>query len=54
MLSYNGTNFVGASNKLKDLISAIDQDKMQQMTSKKGVTWKLNPPDGPHFGGVFE
>ena len=54
MLSDNGTNFVGASNELKDLVSTIDQDKMQRMTSNKGVTWKWNPPDGPHFGGVFE
>ena len=41
MLSDNGTNFVGAY-------------KVQRMTSNKGVTWKWNPPDGPHFGGVFE
>ena len=34
--------------------STIDQDKMQLMTSNKGVTWKWNPPDGPHFGGVFK
>ncbi|PFX26254.1 hypothetical protein AWC38_SpisGene9058 [Stylophora pistillata] len=54
MLSDNGRNFVGASNELKDLVTAIDQDKVQRMTSNKGVTWKWNPPDGPHFGGVFE
>lgn len=54
MLSDNGTNFVRASNELKDLVTAIDQDKVQRMTSNKGVTWKCNPPDGPHFGGVFE
>jgi len=54
MLSDNGTNFVGASNELKDLVSATDQDKVQRMTSNKGVTWKWNPPDGPHFGVVFE
>lgn len=54
MLSDNGTNFVGASNELKDLVSAIDQDRVQRMTSNKGVTWKWNPPDAPHFGGVFE
>ena len=36
------------------LVTAIDEDKVQRMTSNKGVTWKWNPPDGPHFGGVFE
>ena len=53
-LSDNGTNFVGASNELENLVSAIDQDKVQRVTSNKGVMWKWNPPDGPHFGGVFE
>ena len=53
MLSDNGTIFVGASNELKDLVSAIDQDKVQQMTSNKGETWKWHPPDGPHFDGVL-
>lgn len=54
MLSDNGTNFVGASNELKDLVTAIDQDKVQRMTFNKGVTCKWNLLDGPHFGGVFE
>ena len=54
MLSDNGTNFVSASRELRDLVSAIDQDKIQRMTSNKGVSWKWNPPAAPHFGGVFE
>ena len=41
MLSDNGTNFVWALRELRDLVSAIDQDKIQQMTSNnKGVSWK--------------
>ena len=54
MLSDNGTNFVSASRELRDLVSAIDQDKLQRMTSNKGVSWKWNPPAAPRFGGVFE
>ena len=54
MLSDNETNFVSASKELRDLVSAIDQDKIQRMTSTKGVSWKWNPPAAPHFGGVFE
>jgi len=39
---------------LQDLVSAIDQDKIQLMTSSKGVSWKWNPPTAPHFGVVFK
>ena len=54
MLSDNGTNFVSASRELRDLVSAIDQDKVQRMTSYKKVSWRWNPLAAPHFGGVFE
>ena len=54
MLSDNGTNFVSTSSEPRDLVSAIDQDKIQRMTSNKGVSWKWNPPAAPHFGGVCE
>ena len=54
MLSDNGTNFVSASRELQDLVSAVDQDKIQWLTSNNGVSWKWNPPAAPHFGGVFE
>ena len=51
MLSDNGTN---SSREIKELVSAIDQDRVQRMTSNKGVTWNWNPPAAPHFGGVFK
>ena len=54
MLSDNGTNFVSVSRDLRDLVSAIDHDKIQQMTSKKRMSWKWNPPAAPHFSGVYE
>lgn len=54
MVSDCGTNFVGAVNKLKELISELDQDKIQQSTANRGVTWKFNPPGAPHFGGIHE
>ncbi|XP_068723473.1 uncharacterized protein [Montipora capricornis] len=54
MLSDNGTNFVSAARELRDLVSALDHDKIQRMTSNKGLSWKWNPPAAPHFGGVFE
>ena len=54
MLNDNGMTFVSASRELRDLVSAIDQDNIQRMTSNKGVSLKWNPPAAPHFGGVFE
>ena len=47
MLSDNGTNFVSASRELRDLVSAIDQDKIQRMTSSKRMSWKWNPTAAP-------
>lgn len=31
-----------------------DKDKIQGMTSQKGLKWTFNPPGAPHFGGVHE
>ena len=53
MLSDHGTNFVSATRELKDLVSTMDQHKIQQMTSNKGMSWKWNPSGALHFGGVF-
>ena len=54
MASDCGTNFVEAVNELKELISELDQDKIQQSTANRGVTWRFNPPGAPHFGGIHE
>ena len=54
MLSDNGTNFVSADNEVRDLVNQLDQDQLQRMTSSRGVNWYWNPPEAPHFGGVFE
>lgn len=32
----------------------MDKDKIQRMTTNKGIKWKFNPPGGSHFGGVHE
>ena len=54
MVSDCGTNFVGAVNELKELVSELDQDKIQQSTAHQGVKWNFNPPGAPHFGGIHE
>ena len=53
--SDNGTNFVGAERELRELVEALDTDRIMQETSKyHPIDWKFNPPSAPHFGGVFE
>ena len=55
VLTDNGTNFVGAEREMRELIEALDHDKIIQGTSKHHpIDWKFNPPSAPHFGGVFE
>jgi len=53
-ISDNGGNFVKADKELKDLLGQLDQEKIKQTTSNKGVHWSFNPPAAPHFGGVHE
>ena len=54
MISDCGTNFVGAVSELKELVSKLDQNKIQQDTAYRGVKWNFNPPGAPHFGGIHE
>ena len=55
VISDNGTNFVGAERELRELVEALDADRIAQETSKyRPIDWKFNPPCAPHFGGVFE
>ena len=50
----NGTNFVGAVNELKSLVSELDEEKIKGETASKGVRWLFNPPAAPHFRGINE
>ena len=54
MIPDNGTNFIGAERELRELVDALDKNKIQQSTANKGIKWCFNPPHAPHFGGVFE
>ena len=54
MLSDNGSDYVGAAQEIKELVDSMDQDKSQRLTSNQGIEWQFNPPEAPHFGGVFE
>ena len=32
----------------------MDQEKIQRLTSNKGLDWQFNPSEAPQFDGVFE
>ena len=52
VVSDDGTNFVGAVNELKSLISELDEEKIEGKTASKGVRWLFNPPAAPHLGEI--
>lgn len=56
--SDNGTNFVGARNKMAELLGQLKDRKHRDIVSKecssKGINWHFNPPSAPHFGGLWE
>ncbi|XP_065085126.1 uncharacterized protein LOC135707260 [Ochlerotatus camptorhynchus] len=56
--SDNGTNFVGARNKLAELYSLLSdrthRDRVTSELAKDGIQWHFNPPSAPHFGGLWE
>ncbi|XP_041675415.1 uncharacterized protein LOC121530416 [Drosophila eugracilis] len=56
MYSDNATNFVGASNVLKDLSAAFhrSQEQLRGYAAHRGVEWYFIPPRSPHFGGLWE
>ena len=49
----NGTNFVSRSNELKEL-EALNQNKIQDMTTSHRIKWHFHPPLMPHFSGVHK
>ena len=58
MWSDHGTNFVGASHDIKELIKFLETQKNQKIVSEfcsvQGVQWKFIPEQAPHFGGLWE
>ena len=58
IFSDNGTNFVGASNKLNEwylLMSSPEfQQKIYTELLKDQITWKFIPAKSPNFGGLWE
>lgn len=56
--SDNGTNFVGARNKLLDFLKLLKNKSHHEIVSKEcatqGIQWHFTPPSAPHFGGLWE
>ena len=54
LYSDNGTNFVGASGEMRQLVRSLDQNAIQEFTTRNGFDFNFNPPWSPHFGGAWE
>ena len=52
--SDNGTNLVGDERELRESLQELDQTKIQNEMSQKGVNWTFLPPTASHMGGVWE
>ncbi|XP_055622512.1 uncharacterized protein LOC129766082 [Toxorhynchites rutilus septentrionalis] len=54
--SDNGTNFVGAKNQMKELLTKLRTKEHHDMVAKEctdnGMQWHFIPPGAPHFGGL--
>ena len=52
--SDHGTNLVGASNEIKQVLENLDENKIARSLSSRGVKWKFSPTRSPHQSGVWE
>jgi len=54
MISDNGTQFVGAERKLKEMIRGWDTEKLRKFSAERGMQWKFATPTSPHHNGCAE
>ena len=55
--SDRGTNFVGASQELREAMEEMNHSQLQHHLSNQGcdyITFKHNTPSASHMGGVWE
>ncbi|XP_063993411.1 uncharacterized protein LOC135171051 [Diachasmimorpha longicaudata] len=56
--SDNGTNFVGANNELKQIVTELqhpnNNHKITSELTPRGIDWQFSPAQSPHFGGIWE
>lgn len=53
IFSDNGTNFVGANNEIKKIVSEIEP-KIAEHLQEKSIKWHFSCPLAPHAGGYYE
>ncbi|XP_057679968.1 uncharacterized protein LOC130908509 isoform X2 [Corythoichthys intestinalis] len=53
VLSDCGTNFRGAERELREAFAALEPELKKQLMDYQ-IDFKLNPPNAPHFGGIWE
>ena len=44
MYSDNGRNFVGAKNKIKNILKCRNKEEIENYTANEGIKWHFNPP----------
>lgn len=56
MFSDNGRNFVGAEAKLKQTFTKFISNSADifRFSAASYIKWHFNPPQAPHFGGIWE
>ena len=56
--SDNGSNFIGASRELSELVQFLRQQQtpgdISDFCSSQGIEWSFIPERAPHFGGLWE
>lgn len=52
--SDNGTNLRGADNELKRSLLELDESKLREDGTVKGIEWRFIPPGAPEKGGAWE
>ncbi|XP_057291781.1 uncharacterized protein LOC130614338 [Hydractinia symbiolongicarpus] len=52
--SDNGTNFVGPDRELRELVTNLNETKLQKELTKNSIEWKFNPPFSPWMNGAME
>lgn len=53
IISDNGSNFVGANNFIKNILSLLEKDE-KEIEDQCSIKWKFTTPAAPHQGGIYE